>query len=43
MGGEKASELLDRLIADLNDWRGALLAFAGINEAAVVAALPEEK
>jgi len=22
MGGEKASELLDRLIADLNDWRG---------------------
>jgi len=30
-------------MADLYDWRGALLAFADINEAAVAAALPSEK
>jgi tetratricopeptide (TPR) repeat protein len=30
-------------MADLYDWRGALLAFADLNEAAVAAALPSEK
>ena len=30
-------------MADMFDWRGALLAFADLNEAAVAAALPEEK
>jgi hypothetical protein len=30
-------------MADAHDWRGALLAFAGLDEAAAVAALPEEK
>ncbi|MGD0046294.1 MAG: tetratricopeptide repeat protein [Bryobacteraceae bacterium] len=30
-------------MADMYDWRGALLAFANLDEAAVAAALPEEK
>jgi predicted Zn-dependent protease len=44
LGQPIAFQALKRMkMADLHDWRGALLAFAGLNEAAVAAALPDDK